>query len=237
MARLFCTVVAIPAMMLGTVACEAHVLVYRQSLSGTFTREDALGRFRNSTQPSGMSRLWLFDLDTDCWIESSTGGTSFESITLDERSKTAKKFFHAGDVGEGIGEHRVVHKFEFYSNNRKFYYFYFQTENLGQWGFDTGSIAAHGGCRLNANIGGGRTSSVPLNFTAFIKRGDGQTFKSGVLFYKYDSTITVAVNEYLKRSAIQSAKGSGVSLSIPAATSWLISDYLPKNGYVQVSAP
>jgi hypothetical protein len=40
----------------------------------------------------------------------------------------------------------------------------------------------------------------------------------------------------LKKKAIQSVKGTAVSTSIPAATSWLISDYLPNNGYAQTSA-
>lgn len=161
---------------------------------------------------------------------------------LDERPKTAKApasktFYHSTDNGEGQGEHRVVHKFEFYSKNSKFYYFYFQTEDLRQYGFDTGSILAQGDCRSNVNIGGGRISSVPKDFTAFCKRGDGQTFKSGVLSAKYDTAITTAVNDYLQKNSIQSVKGSGISTSIPAAVSWLISNYLPQNGYVQVNAP
>ena len=101
----------------------------------------------------------------------------------------------------------------------------------------TGSMIAQGTCRNNVIIGGGRSSSVPANFTTFVKRGDGQTFNSGVLSYKYDASITTAVNDYLKKNAIQSVKGTAVSTSIPAATSWLISDYLPNNGYAQTSAP
>jgi hypothetical protein len=60
-----------------------------------------------------------------------------------------------------------------------------------------GSIIAQSACRNNVAIGGGRSSSVPANFTAFVKIGDGQTFESGVLSYKYDAAITTAVNDYL----------------------------------------
>ena len=55
--------------------------------------------------------------------------------------------------------------------------------------------------------------------------------------FKYDAAITTAVNDYLKKNSIKSVKGSGVSTAIPAASRWLISTYLPKNGYVKVDAP
>jgi hypothetical protein len=95
--------------------------------------------------------------------------------------------------------------------------------------YDTGVILANGSCKLNVPIGGGRKSAVPMDFTAPIKRGDGHTFKTGVLSFKYDATITTAVNNYLNTNLIQSEGGEGVSVSIPAATKWLIENYLPKN--------
>ena len=220
--------------------CDAHVLVYRMRLVGKITSEDSLGKTKSETKPSTESFLWFFDLDTDTWVASSGQSTSSESmtlITLNERTKTAKTFFHSSDVGEGAGENLSVHKFEFYSNTKKFYYFYFQTKDLGERGYDTGSILGQGGCKLNIKIGGGSTSPVPNDFMAALTRGDGGKLKKGVLSMKYDPAITVAVNDYLEVNAIHSAKGSGVSTAIPAATSWLISDYLPKNGYAQVGTP
>jgi len=53
--------------------------------------------------------------------------------------------------------------------------------------------------------------------------------KREFLSFKYDAAITTAVNDYLNASSIQSERGGGVSVSIPAATNWLIENYLPKN--------
>jgi len=230
------------ALFLSTSVCDAHVLVYRTKLVGSFVYEDSLGKSQSESSPSTESGLWFFDLDTDCWIQSSAKGTSPEQIGLIERPKTSKaaalkNFYHYTDDGEGLGEHQVVNKFEFYSNSRKFYYFYFQTQNLLKYGFDTGSIIGQGACRLNVKIGGGRTSAVPSDFTGALLRGDGNKMGKGVLSYNYDAAITTAVNDYLQKNSIKSVKGSGVSTSIPAATSWVISTYLPQNGYVQVNAP
>jgi hypothetical protein len=223
----------------GTLSSEAHILVYRMRLSGPFTRENEVGKVSGSTWSSTQSMLWFLDLDTDCWIESSTQGTSGLTIMLDERQKTsrtpaAKTFSYSKDAGEDVGtEHRVVHKFEFYSNRNKFYYFYFQTEDLGPSGFDTGSLIAQGACRKGVNIGGGlRSANVPSDFAATIKRGDDRTFKSGVLSFKFDATITAAVNDYLNAKSIKSVKGSGISVALPAATRWLTETYLPGQGFV-----
>jgi hypothetical protein len=217
--------------------CDAHVLVYRARLVGKFTYEDSLGKIKSESRLSTESGLWFLDLDTDTWISSSSQDTSRNQIQLDERPKTSKApasktFSYSPDGGEGVGEHRVVQKFEFYSNSRKFYYFYFQTEDHGDSGYDTGSILGQGGCRLNVNIGGARTSPVPNDFMAALTRGDGRKLGKGVLSMKYDPEITVAVNNYLMGKGILSSKGSGVSRSIPEATSWLISNYLPSKGYV-----
>ena len=95
--------------------------------------------------------------------------------------------------------------------------------------YGAGVTLANRSCRLNVPIGGGRKSAVPMDCTAPIKRGDRYTFKTGVLSFKYDAAITTAVNDYLNASSIQSERGGGVPVSIPAATNWLIEIYLPKN--------
>ena len=228
------------AVLLGASSVDAHVLVFRMRLSGKFTYEDAAGKFDSETHPAHSCQLWFLDLDTACWEESSGKGTSAESIYLTEKSGASgaaavKHFSHAPDVGEGDAEHRVCHKFTFYSKSRKFYYFYLQTD--ANAGFDTGTILARGSCKSNVDIGGARTSSVPIDFTAPILRGDGTSLGKGVLSFKYDATLTKAVNEHLKANSIQSASDSGVSTSIPAATTWLIQDYLPNLSYVEVVEP
>ncbi len=224
-------------------ASDAHVLVFRAKVAGKFSYEDALGKTRSESSPATQSFLWFLDLDTDTWTTSSLQGTNRDMIQLEERSKTStapasKTFSVELDGGQEEGEHRTAEKFELYSNSRKFYYFYFQNQNQGDSGYDTGCILAQGSCRLNVNIGGGRTSPVPNDFTGSLTRGDGRKLGKGVLSFKYDPAITIAVNEYLKAGSIQSVKGSGFSESIRAATSWLVSSYLPgKGGYTRAKTP
>jgi hypothetical protein len=223
----------ITVILLGAPKSEAHVLVYRARLAGAFSRETSDGKLSKETMPSTLSYLFFIDLDTDCWIELDGEGTSAESIALNEQPKTskapaAKSFTHYPDNAEDGKDHRSTHKFAFYSNNKKFFYIYMNSADYGD-AYDTGVILANGSCKLNVSIGGGRKSAGPVDFTAPIKRGDGHTFKTGVMSFKYDAAITTAVNNYLNANSIRSTGGEGVSVSIPAATNWLIEDYLPKN--------
>jgi len=222
-------------MLLVAERCHAQVLVFRYRLTSRVS-ETADGVSRGSGGPSTLSALMMLDLDTDYVVEANENADrqwATPRIQLNEKprsgTKTAEYSFRADDDrnSDSLAAWRQI-KFEFYGkNDAKFYLFYQDFDDYGAFGVDHGSFSCNGLCKLGVNIGGGRTSSVPRDFMATQKRGDNKEFKSFVFSVKYDATLTTAVNDYLSANNIRSTKGARVSVSIPAATDWLINTYLP----------
>ncbi len=214
--------------------CEAHVLVYRFRLVSSVS-ESAKGT-SSSSSPSTLCSLFILDLDTDYVAEINDKPDRLwlsPRIQLNEKPKSGKNaaeysFRFDDDRDSNSLSGQRLTKFEFYGkNDSKFYCFHHDFDDYAQSGVDHGSAIVNGLCTLKVDIGGGRISSVPNDFVVTQKRGDNKEFKTNVFSMKYDSTITKAVNTYLSTKKIQSTKGSHVSTSIPAATSWLINTYLP----------
>lgn len=174
-----------------------------------------------------MSLLALIDLDTD-FSGVSTSDGSKRSILLDEKPNQKSFKYKEGRSDPSSVNEWEYRKFGFFGkNNSKFYLFSQDFQDFGQFGVDHGATAANGVCNLNVDIGGGRRSSVPKDFTATQKRGDGDIFKTNVFSLKYDSTITKAVNNYLSENGFISVKGTRSSLASEKAYKWLAEFYLP----------
>jgi hypothetical protein len=114
------------ALMVGVPRSHAEILVYRMRVSSWVKERNTVER---STFPSNLSYLWFLDLDTDYWVESIQDQTAVDTILLHEQPRTsrapaAKSYTHYFEgEGDKRGDHRVAHKFEFFSRNSKFYNF------------------------------------------------------------------------------------------------------------------
>ena len=223
-------------MILAAGNCQAHVLVFRFRLASSKS-ESAAGTKSNSAWPSTLSGLLLLDLDTDYVVEANENADRIwasPSIQLNEKPKSGKNpaaySFRADDDrnSDSLGKWRHT-KSEFYvKNDSKFYFFRHEFDDYGAaGGVDHDSISANGLCNLKVDIGGGRVSSVPKNFVVTERIGENKVFTTKVYNVSYDSTLTRAVNDYLVKENIRSTKGTKLSVSIPAATEWLLNTYLP----------
>ena len=215
--------------------CQAHVLVFRFRLASSKS-ESAAGTKSNSSWPSTLSALFFLDLDTDYVAEVNENVDRLWAsprIQLNEKPKSGRTpaaYSFRADYhrnSDSLGKWRET-KFEFYGkNDSKFYVFGQEFDDYGAGGVDHGSVSANGLCNpKKMDIGGGRVSSVPNDFVVTQKRGDNKEFTTNTFNAKYDPTLTKAVNNYLAGHNISSTKGARVSVSIPAATEWLLNTYL-----------
>lgn len=200
---------------------HAEVLVYRVRAT-SYVREGDSGSSSSSPMAAPHAYLAFIDLDTDYWT------TSIGDLDIEINDSPSNKSFYSEASGSS-----GYSKFGFYAKGTKYYMFgadWGHPETLSSGlirvNTDHGAFQTQGTCRMNVDIGT-KKSPVPNDTVVTVLRGDAGTMTKGVFSLKFDSTITRAANVYLKSKGIRSSQ-SGVSTSVPAVSSWLVSTYLPK---------